>query len=125
MRIEEAGLWLLIAHFFGDWWAQNDWVAQWKGKSWLVMLAHCMIYTGFLCIALKWLGSDNIVFCAGIIFFTHFVCDEWKCLCVKNIPVDKFPTWHVYFDQFLHLAILGALLVGMYRSGLFPRIQIF
>ena len=90
-------IWLIFAHFIGDWALQSDWVAQNKGKHWFVLLAHSMIWTACVCVAIEYVGTlgwDHITF----LLLGHFFCDKWKCSCT-----NKFPTWHLYFDQAFHL----------------------
>ncbi len=90
-------LWLIFAHFIGDWGLQSDWLSQNKSKYWFVMLAHCMIWTACICIALEYIENlqwwHPYFLCLG-----HFICDKWKC----NSTI-YFPTWHFYLDQCWHL----------------------
>lgn len=91
-------IWLLFAHFIGDFGLQKEWIALNKGKYPYLMFAHSMIWTGCICVALAWMeiGVRNweILF----LLLGHFVCDSWKCRATKD-----FPTWHFYADQVFHV----------------------
>jgi len=95
-------IWLIFAHFIGDWGLQSEWLALNKGKHWLVMLAHCMIWTGCVCIALEYwnvFAYWKVVF----LFLTHFVIDTWKCRVYAEKPFCQQPdACHLYIDQVLH-----------------------
>jgi hypothetical protein len=39
---------LIIAHFFGDWFFQFDWMALNKGKDWKALFAHVGVWSLFL-----------------------------------------------------------------------------
>lgn len=89
-------IWLLFAHYIGDWGLQSDWLANNKGKYWMVMLAHCMVWAACMCICLEWLGIFAI-WKALFLLFGHFVCDEIKC----HLMPKKW--WPIYPDQVLHI----------------------
>ena len=62
----------LIAHLFGDYFLQSDWMAAEKTKKSLAALAHALTYTlPFLLLAHSW---QALVFIPG----THFVVDRWR-----------------------------------------------
>ena len=66
----------LIAHLFGDFVFQTDWMAENKGKfnriGWLSCIIHCMVYTlPFLLITLDW---SKIL----LIFLSHFIVDKFR-----------------------------------------------
>lgn len=91
-------IWLVFAHYFGDIAFQNEWQAMNKGKLWYVMLSHCMIWAGCICIALEFLGLmapwKPVFLVAG-----HWVMDQWKA-SKPRIP----GTWkYIYPDQVWHL----------------------
>jgi hypothetical protein len=75
-------LWIIFMHYIGDWALQNDFVAQNKGKYWIIMLSHCVVWTGCVCIALQYfniLSFWKLLF----LFVGHWVCDKWKCNNVR------------------------------------------
>ncbi len=93
-------IWLVFAHFIGDWALQSDWVAQNKGKYPFVLLAHCMIWAACVCVALEYLGLF-VLWHFGFLAIGHYFCDLWKCK-----TSTKFPDWRLYADQSFHLAQL-------------------
>lgn len=99
----EIGMWLLFTHFIADWGTGNSWIGANKGKWPIVMIAHCMMYTGVCILALKLLGFQSIISWAVWIFMSHIMIDWWKSMCAD--PKD-FPTWHLYIDQAAHIGIL-------------------
>lgn len=116
MSYYEAFMWLLFAHFLGDWGIWNPWMAGTKGKHWEVMTAHCMIYTGCCVAALAYIGVESHVNWAVCIFITHYAVDKWKC---RYATVKNFPTWHIHVDQCLHFGILIGILVFQRNENLF------
>lgn len=104
----EMIMWLLFAHFIGDWGTSNSWVGATKGKHMIVMLAHCMMYTAVCTLTIKLLGFDNIVSWAIWIWLSHICMDVWKS---KFADPEKFPTWHLYLDQAFHIGVLLGILI--------------
>ena len=99
-------LWLIFAHYIGDWGLQNPWVAEHKGKYWMVMLAHCMIWTACMSICMEWLGIVSL-WKIAFLLWGHFAADEIKC---HFNPEGKW--WLIYPDQIFHLiqcAIVGVV----------------
>jgi hypothetical protein len=90
-------LWLVFAHFVGDIALQSGWQANNKGKYWYVMLAHCMIWTALICIALQYL---QILTLWKFLFLLagHFICDNWKAKIPKTPENWKW----IYPDQGFH-----------------------
>jgi len=93
-------LWLVMAHFIGDWALQGDWIAQNKGKYPIVMFAHSMIWASCICIALGYIGKLGPIDLFFLVLF-HYLIDIWKCRTSKT-----FDSWHLYVDQFLHICQL-------------------
>ena len=90
-------IWLIFAHFIGDIALQSDWQANNKGKYWYVMLSHCMIWTGCICIALQFLG----IFAVWKVLFLltgHWVSDYIKA----RQPKRDDTWWMIYPDQAWH-----------------------
>lgn len=98
-------IWLIFAHFIGDFALQSDWISLNKGKYWYLMVAHCVIWTACVCVALEYMGIlllwKAVLLCVG-----HVACDVWKCNSTKD-----FPTWHFYVDQMFH--ILQVIIMGV------------
>jgi len=87
-------IWLIFAHFIGDFPLQGDFLAANKGKLWYCMLSHCIIWTACICLALQYLGLYSewkVVF----LILGHTVCDFWKTRKIgwKYIYPDQ--AWHI------------------------------
>ncbi len=89
-------LWLMCAHFIGDFALQKEWIALNKGKYSYLMLAHCFIWSACVMAVLQYYGQD-MLWKWNFLLVGHFVCDTWKCWSTK-----EFPTWHFYADQLFH-----------------------
>ena len=53
----ESLYWLSAAHALGDLGLQTAYIGAHKAFNPLVMLAHCLIWSGCVCVALKYLGK--------------------------------------------------------------------
>jgi len=91
-------IWLLFAHYIGDFALQSEWQSDNKGKLWYVMFSHCMIWTASICIALQFLGIF-VFWKVFFLLFGHWVCDYWKAK-IPKIPEN----WkYIYPDQLWHI----------------------
>lgn len=107
-------IWLIFAHFIGDWSLQPEWVAHNKGKLWFVMVAHCAVWTGIVCAFYAafvrndepWThcGMQIATLKVAFLFVGHYVCDLWKCKVDEKVPFCQQKTyWHLYVDQIWHI----------------------
>ena len=89
-----TNLMLLIAcHFVGDFPFQGDWLGINKGKSWELLLYHCLIYTATFII----FAHVSLLF-AMLLLISHFIIDPLKA----RYKIIK-PIW---LDQLLHIIII-------------------
>ena len=88
-------IWLIIAHYIGDWGLQNQFMAMTKGRWWLVMLSHSILWTGCVCIALQYLGIYTLWKFVFLVI-GHYVMDKWKTTKDGWSP-------YIYIDQGWHL----------------------
>lgn len=91
-------IWVIFAHYIGDWALQSTFMGQSKGKLWMVMLSHCMVWTACICVALQYC---NLFAVWKVVFLVigHWVVDLWKCR-KPNTPEN----WkYIYPDQIWHL----------------------
>lgn len=109
-------LWLLFGHFIADWALQNDFVANNKGKYWIIMLAHCMVWTGVLFMIMSWFGMATywkiLFLLAG-----HWIVDKHKTnhikgVCSQSKEIEKWNMRLLYGDQAWH--ILQVIIVAIY-----------
>jgi hypothetical protein len=104
-------LWIVFANFIGDWGLQNHWVAENKGKSWMVMVGHCMVWTASICFVLNWLGLFAL-WKAVFLLVGHVAIDKFKCIRLEKTPASiafdserntrRMKSW-LYLDQFMHI----------------------
>jgi hypothetical protein len=86
---------LVACHFLADFPFQSDWLASNKGKSWELMIYHCLIYTATFILFAK----VSLAF-AAILFITHMIIDPLKA----RYHVVK----QIWQDQLLHMVVLVA-----------------
>jgi hypothetical protein len=91
-------IWLVFAHYIGDFALQSDWLAQNKGKYWYVMFSHCMIWTACISAAL-YVFSSLSVWEVCFLVIGHVVSDTWK----SRQPKTPEHWWKIYPDQVWHL----------------------
>ena len=96
-------IWLIFAHYIGDFGLQKEWIALNKGKYWYTMLCHGMLWTFCICAALQY--QDLMVeWKVYFLLCGHVMCDQWAFDARARLPKDKrFPTWHFYADQTWHI----------------------
>jgi len=92
-------LWIVFAHYIGDWGLQNPWVATEKAKSWLVMISHCMVWSGCVCIALRLLGL-YASWKLPVLLLGHIIMDKTKCVLTEK---GFNAAWMMRLDQLFHL----------------------
>lgn len=103
--------WVFVAHILADWPLQGPWIAENKGKYWIVMLAHCIAWTGFVCMPLS---AFYVLVWWKIPFLLigHYIIDTWKAKKWENkaeeVTTEEFMKY-VYIDQFLHLIQLAVV----------------
>lgn len=89
-------IFLIFAHHIGDIALQSDWVAMNKGKYWFVLIWHCIIWAGCICIALEYFNSFSL-WKPVFLVVGHYCIDLWKCRTSK-----KLDEWRLIVDQMLH-----------------------
>lgn len=100
-------LWVIFAHFLADWSLQDDFVANNKGRYWIIMLAHCMVWTGVISIVLASLDILTL-WKLPFLFFGHWFMDKMKVdnikvVCSASKEVEKHNLNWLYVDQAWHI----------------------
>lgn len=90
----------LFLHALADYPLQGDFLAQFKGKNWIAMTAHCLIWAGVINTGLVYY-SLNSWWSFPFLFFGHMAIDKWKCSRSGN---GKELTSDLLIDQLLHFA---------------------
>ena len=99
-------IWLIFAHFIGDFPLQGEFIAANKGRYWYVMFAHCMIWSGCICAVLDVMGI-LVWWKIGFLVAGHFVCDKWKSSKPRTPEAWKY----IYPDQGFHFLQLFIVFV--------------
>jgi hypothetical protein len=97
---------ILTAHYVADWGLQNQFMADNKGKFWIVMFSHCMLWAGVLSVCLISLELFEW-WKFFFLFIFHYVIDAWKmkgikAYCSQDPSQTKHNLMLLYIDQFLH-----------------------
>lgn len=90
----------LFLHALADYPLQGDFLAQFKGRNWTVMVAHCLIWSGVIYAGLMFFGL-NALWHVPFLFIGHMVIDKWKCSRSGN---GKELTSDLLIDQLMHIA---------------------
>lgn len=96
----------LFLHALADYPLQGDFLANFKGKNWVCMIAHCLIWSGVIYLGLKYYGIAqdwHIPF----LFFGHLLIDKWKCSRSGN---GKELGQDLVIDQLLHFTQIAVCL---------------
>lgn len=92
-------------HFIGDFAFQSAWMAMEKGKSFEVLVYHCLTYTAPFATAVALLGEltpyTPHTLSVPIILGTHVVIDT----CSARLKLIN-----IWQDQLCHLSVLAVLL---------------
>lgn len=87
---------LVLCHFIGDYFLQDDYLASNKGKDWYLLFAHCMLY----CVPFAFLyGYDYRLL---VLLVTHFYIDAMKA---------RYKKIDILVDQILHYTIAFCLYI--------------
>jgi hypothetical protein len=85
-------IFMVAAHFIGDFPGQSVWMAEYKGKSWEILAYHCLVYVSVFAL----LGYVWPVLL--VLLVTHFVIDAAKAR-YSLIP-------YIWLDQALHIWVI-------------------
>lgn len=102
----------IIAHFLGDFIFQSSTMASKKRASLKYFDLHCLIYSGFIILALIWFEPLKNVICAAlIIIISHVVIDYARNMILNKLSEkqgDHKTSDFVIFiaDQILHILII-------------------
>jgi hypothetical protein len=102
----EKLLFVLLAHYLGDYAFQSKFIFDTKGKIFYSLFAHSMIYALLVSLCFYLFG----VFAFWkflVVLFAHLIVDKWKS-GIKD--AKKSEGIYLYIDQALHIALDIALL---------------
>lgn len=100
---------LLLAHIFGDYALQTDYMAKMKGSSKRVLSLHVLIYTltigVFWGIAIKLTGTHEFpTLTQGLVLVALYI-QHWLQDYVKTTKSNGGKQW-MFLDQALHISAL-------------------
>jgi len=101
-------LFLIFMHFLSDFVFQPRFLAENKGKSWFLMVVHCIIYTGSIYGVFYFVGQA-FLWMIPVIYITHHIEDKWKCWMIEKHGIKM---WYLYFDQTFHVVVIILLYFG-------------
>lgn len=100
---------LLFAHYVGDSLLQPKWLSKDKARLWYMMLFHCFIWTGCICIVLCFFELFAL-WKALFLITGHWISDTLKTLKRRPSGMRKYnfvdQAWHI--AQCLIVYILGS-----------------
>ena len=93
-------IWLFFAHAFGDFAFQSGWMGENKRTNWIALIAHCVVWTACISIALQYLGLFHpwhVLF----LILGHAVMDKMKS---KHPAVGNYRSYRLMcIDQAFHM----------------------
>lgn len=107
---------LIFAHLLADYPLQGDFLANMKGKNFIVLFSHAGIWTGCILTAVHLLGFDITMFDVASLFIVHSIADYMKAKPLwfyKNMDSLR---GGLLIDQSVHLVQMIILL--MYKGAL-------
>jgi hypothetical protein len=81
-------MFLLFAHYMGDFALQSNWLAISKTKFSYAQFAHAMIWSACICVALEYFGMFTL-FKAGFLIAGHYTIDRCKDAGKFGLVVDQ------------------------------------
>ncbi|MCX6709367.1 MAG: DUF3307 domain-containing protein [Candidatus Woesearchaeota archaeon] len=98
-------LWILLAHYLGDYAFQSQFLFETKRKRFYSLFVHSMIYALIVSLCFYLLGV--FVFWKFLfVLITHLIIDKWKS-GIKD--AKKSEGIYLYIDQALHIGLDIAL----------------
>lgn len=95
-------IWLVFAHFVGDFPLQGDYLTKNKGSNGWLMMAHSVIWAGCISAVLSACGKLSPAQ-FYFLFLGHAFIDSWRARFGKD------QSWAFYLDQVLHLIQLAVV----------------
>ena len=104
IKIIEITLLVLMAHMFGDYFLQTDYLAKNKGKDNYVLLIHCILYSLGIGLVFDIFGITLTAIDLALISTLHFPIDYIKA---RGITSKMFGNKNaLILDQIIHYIVL-------------------
>ena len=127
-------MWLIAAHWLGDFVLQSDRMAKWKATMWSMLFQHVVIYTVTMTVALivghfilvgPIMMLEQAAKFAAVTFVAHFITDAITSrinasLWSQQRTHDFFVS--VGFDQLLHMAQIYFTLKWVFSNWSIPNV---
>ena len=107
---------LVFAHLLADYPLQGEFLANMKGKNFIVLFSHAGIWTGVIATATYLIGFDITYFDIASLFVVHAVADYFKAKPIGFYKKLDALKGGLLIDQGIHLAQIIVLLA--YKGGL-------
>jgi hypothetical protein len=118
---------LLFGHFLADFTFQSSAMNEWKRSSFWGMITHCGIhpicyaaltwpYLGDVWVDLSYFQLQGWL-CVFIVFAGHFLEDQWRVFTIFKYKTPD-NTLYFFWDQFVHYAIIFAVIPVGLREGI-------
>lgn len=106
---------LLIAHLFGDFLFQTNWMAVNKTERMLSLVIHSLVYTLTILLFSFVLSIRLSLWAVPLIFITHCILDRrwfpvWWVRNVMRVHGSEAEWFVIIVDQIFHLFVLGVSL---------------
>jgi hypothetical protein len=104
---------IILAHLWGDYILQNDWMAKNKTSSDWACAVHCAFYTGAYALFIETSGNHWPLWAYAAVFFTHYLIDRYRLAFKwmnwhdwqKDFAKNMAPWSIIIVDNTFHLAI--------------------
>jgi hypothetical protein len=105
---------MIIGHFVGDYFFQNNWMALNKKNNYLICIAHCLTYGGCMSFCLAFASPPHasyikVLFIIMIIALTHFIFD-YTNIIDKYLELIEGRSWKSALEQ--HISKEGQIYIG-------------
>ncbi len=95
----KALLFLMVAHYLGDYPYQGDFLASFKGRFKYILFCHAFIWTGCVAVPREHLGLFAW-WKIGFLLIGHLAIDYWKV--THKDAAERGLTSLLWIDQTLH-----------------------
>lgn len=104
---------LLFAHLIADYPLQGSFLAEMKGKNFILLATHAGIWTGTVLLAAHFLGYSVDLWDVFILFSVHAAADYMKARPLSFYKNLNPLTWGLAIDQSIHVVQIVVFLLFM------------
>lgn len=104
---------LLFAHLIADYPLQGAFLAEMKGKNFIILATHAGIWTGTVLIAAHFIGYSVDLFDVFFLFIVHAIADYLKAKPLWFYKKLNPLGWGLAIDQLIHVVQILVFLLFM------------